>query len=358
MLLGLRLADLVQSTKWGPCKPGKKEGGNTVNEYCPIWNTPASVTIWNLDLAVDSPRAGGQYSITGRATEILKNHNETLKAQLTSWLIEQRRLGVDCPKISATNVEEIEQRRSLSIYQRADNLLRYIQQQLPHIGMDFYCEFSDSIITDPQENEWAPLFMGMLAWSESTKAKELTYLLDYLEGESWLQRISHSGNTRSHRLTVSGYNHLAEIDDVVTDSSQAFVAMWFDVSMEEVWEKGFHPAIRAAGYEALRIDRKEHLNKIDDEIIAEIRRARFLVADFTQGKDGARGGVYYEAGFAHGLNIPVVFTCRKDMLEKVHFDTRQYPHIVWKTPEGLRDDLAKRISAVLGDGPPFLTDGT
>ena len=42
---------------------------------------------------------------------------------------------------------------------------------------------------------------------------------------------------------------------------------------------------------------------------------------------------------------------RKDTLEKVHFDTRQYPHIVWETPEELRDGLTKRISAVLGDGP-------
>ena len=127
--------------------------------------------------------------------------------------------------------------------------------------------------------------------------------------------------------------------------------MWFDESMDEVWEKGLRPAIRSAGNEALRIDRKEHLNKIDDEIIAEIRRSRFLVADFTQGKAGQRGGVYYEAGFAHGLNIPVFFTCRKDTLEDIHFDTRQYPHIVWETLEKLRNGLTKRISAVLGDGP-------
>ena len=150
---------------------------------------------------------------------------------------------------------------------------------------------------------------------------------------------------------MEGYRYLAEIEHVITDSSQAFVAMWFDESMDEVWEEGFRPAIRDTGYEAVRIDRKEHLNKIDDEIIAEIRRARFLVADFTQGETGPRGGVYYEAGFAHGLNIPVIFTCRKDGLEKAHFDTRQYPHIVWETPEELRGALAKRISAVLGDGP-------
>jgi hypothetical protein len=49
--------------------------------------------------------------------------------------------------------------------------------------------------------------------------------------------------------------------------------------------------------------------------------------------------------------MPVIFTCRKDAIDKVHFDTRQYNHIVWETPEELRDRLAKRISATIGDGP-------
>ena len=121
--------------------------------------------------------------------------------------------------------------------------------------------------------------------------------------------------------------------------------------MEPVWREGMEPAIRDTGYEPLRIDLKEHTNKIDDEIIAQIRRSRFVVADFTHGEKGARGSVYYEAGFAHGLNIPVIFTCRKNMLGGIHFDTRQYPHIVWEKPEELREQLAKRISAVIGDGP-------
>lgn len=32
---------------------------------------------------------------------------------------------------------------------------------------------------------------------------------------------------------------------------------------------GFEPAIRSAGYTAFRLDKKEHINKVDDEIIAE-----------------------------------------------------------------------------------------
>ena len=93
--------------------------------------------------------------------------------------------------------------------------------------------------------------------------------------------------------------------------------------------------------------------------IAEIKRSRFLVADFTCGvisHDGkpvgiARGGVYYEAGFAQGLNIPVIWTCREDAISHLHFDTRQYNHIVWKAPDDLRQQLRDSIGAVIGDGP-------
>ena len=39
--------------------------------------------------------------------------------------------------------------------------------------------------------------------------------------------------------------------------------MWFDPKMDKVYEEGIEPGIEAAGYTALRIDRKEHSNKID-----------------------------------------------------------------------------------------------
>ena len=88
-------------------------------------------------------------------------------------------------------------------------------------------------------------------------------------------------------------------------------------------------------------------------MIAELRRARFVVADFTHGADGARGGVYYEAGFAHGMDREVIFTCEKEALKRIHFDTRQYNHIVWEAEklDEFRSRLAARISAVIGDGP-------
>ncbi len=72
--------------------------------------------------------------------------------------------------------------------------------------------------------------------------------------------------------------------------------MWFDTSMNNAWERGIKPGIEDSGYEPIRINEAEFNDRIDDEIIAAIRRSRFLVADFTQDGDRARDGFYYEAG--------------------------------------------------------------
>ena len=203
------------------------------------------------------------------------------------------------------------------------------------------------------ENPYWANYDALLAATESTHADELEQLIHFASGQGLLT------NTAGLSLTYEGHAHLEKLRRHSSDSLQAFVAMWFNTEVAQAYDVGIEPAIRDAGYEAMRIDRKEHNNKIDDEIIAEIRRSRFLIADFTCGivndSNGGiaipRGGVYYEAGFAQGLGIPVIWMCREDHIEHVHFDTRQFNHITWSDPAELRTKLRNRIGAVLGDAP-------
>ena len=128
----------------------------------------------------------------------------------------------------------------------------------------------------------------------------------------------------------------------------AFVAMWFDKQMNDAYEEGIRPGIRDAGFVPIRIDEKKDANRIDDDILDAITQSRFVVADMTHGSDGVRGSVYFEAGFAHGLGLEVIYCCRRDCIDRLPFDTRQYHHIVWETPQQLRTELAERISARVG----------
>jgi len=122
------------------------------------------------------------------------------------------------------------------------------------------------------------------------------------------------------------------------------VAMWFDPSMTEVYETGISPAVETdCGFKAVRIDRMEHNHEVTDEIMAGIRRAEFIVADFT----GDRGAVYYEAGFARGIGGAVIYCCKENEMAKVHFDTRIITHVTWKDSAELRKKLAERIQATI-----------
>lgn len=146
-------------------------------------------------------------------------------------------------------------------------------------------------------------------------------------------------------LTLRSWVIIENLQNSAIDSKQAFVAMWFDSTMKDFYEKGIKPAVEEAGYIAVRIDIKEFNNKICDELIAEIKRSKFLIADFS----GLRSGVFFEAGFAKGLGREVIFTVREEDVEKLkeHFDTRQYNHIVYDSSEDLRKKLYNRIGATI-----------
>ena len=339
----------------------------TPNSKCPIWGVDCTVHPHNSDtgayLVENSFRAGGNYEIVSSAIYLIRGSmNDSERARLTSFLVEQRMLGVEVPRITPAEALRAKESAHLPVHERAERLLRILANQSPSIGASLMIlPLKDSHLRYDKSNE-PDITQLAMAWSESTTDDELGFLADYLAERGWITCSRRRNDEFGVRYLPWAYRCMVEvpgysrIEEITTnpDSSQCFVAMWFDDSMNDVYEKGFRAAIATAGYTPLRIDRKPDLiGKIDDEIIAEIRRSRFVVADFTHGETGARGGVYYEAGFAHGLDLPVIFTCRKDMIDETHFDTRQFYHILWEQEniEDLHKQLTDRILAAIGQGP-------
>jgi len=172
---------------------------------------------------------------------------------------------------------------------------------------------------------------------------DLPLMIGYMSEMNLVKCESLNASEAVLTITPRGWSRIAELSRTGPHSRQAFVAMWFDASTEQSYQDGIHPAIEQAGYDPRRMDQIEHNNKICDEIIVEIRRSRFLIADFT----GQRGGVYFEAGYAMGMGLPVIWLVHKSDVEKLHFDTRQYNHIVYETPAELYQKLCNRIGATI-----------
>ena len=248
------------------------------------------------------------------------------KVKLSGWVREQNMLG-EVPELTSDRIPFIAAAPLPGITERADRLLSFAIRKQKKLGDTF-------TIIDP----------ALIAVTYSGDENELGYLAQYLLDEAFIKHVGMGGITE---ITPAGHLRYEELQARQPASAQGFVAMWFDETMRDAYIGGFEVGIRNAGYDPLRVDWVEHVGKIDDEIISQIRRSRFVVADFT----GQRGGVYFEAGFALGLNLPVFWTCRQNQIDELHFDIRQFNCIDWTEPPELADKLQKRIEAVIGAGP-------
>lgn len=201
--------------------------------------------------------------------------------------------------------------------------------------------------------------------------KELSKMLQMLSAEGVIETVLESASGRlNYKLTLRGIKEIQAIRSPNKQSEQAFIAMWFDPSLNDACANAFAFAIEQCGYKPKRIDQAPFNTKICDEIVASIKSSRFIIADFT----GNRGGVYFEAGYAMGFGIPVIYTCRKDWFatkrkeqltvkakngklvpgiheveESVHFDVNHYHFIVWESVDDLKEKLIARISATIGE---------
>lgn len=175
-------------------------------------------------------------------------------------------------------------------------------------------------------------------------AQEFEFFLHYLHSAGLVTGELFGGPQYNVTLTVAGWARVQELERPTTETRQCFVAMSFDPALAGMFERGIAPAVEEAGYRPLVLSREEHADRVDERIVLELNRSRFVVADFT----GQRQSVYFEAGYALGRGIPVIWTCRADEEEALHFDTRQYNYIFWKTEEELRERLYTRIKTMLG----------
>ena len=219
-----------------------------------------------------------------------------------------------------------------SIFDSFDLILNYIELKSSHAG-EFY---PFKLMKD---------YPIGFAQNENEFMRQLHIMTDELQ---WIEHDGGAGEQISYQMKAKGWERLFDLKNKIIDSKQIFVAMDFKDEMKfltGIWKEGFCSALEETNYKPFRVDKKEHNNKIDDEIIAGIKSSICVVADFTYNN----AGVYYEAGFAKGLDRIVIWTCQKEFFNTkgLHFDTNHYNHILWDNAEDLKNQLINRIRATL-----------
>lgn len=236
------------------------------------------------------------------------------------------------------DIEEVIQLAPRSIQSRADRLLESLVDQSEWFG---------SQVTV------SPTIDFPLAYA--INGEEFVAFLRFLINSSLIEsedvQVWTSGDLEGTRfalqVTAAGFEHIRLRAEDNKNSSEVFVAMRFDDDMNFVYEDAIAPAIMECGFEPRRVDLEEHNGEVVDRMLAMIRTARFVVADFT----AHRNGVYFEAGFAMGLGMPVIWCCKQEQMGDAHFDTNHFNHVVWPNSSIFRERLKLRILATVGQGP-------
>jgi hypothetical protein len=199
-----------------------------------------------------------------------------VRALVCGYVREQNERGNRAVEVNRQIAENIRNLAPRGVQEKADRLLQALARQSRWPGDDIRLV----------ESRDYPL-------AYSFNEEELNFFVLHL-AKSGLLGARSAGQETVCTLSAAGWSRVEQLQKSGGESLKAFAAMSFRDDMKSAFADGIRPAVEACGYRPMRIDNKEYLGGVFDEIVAEIRESRFVIADLTH----QRQGVYDEAGFA------------------------------------------------------------
>jgi len=344
-------------------------------DVCPICGSPCTIKE-NVERDIKGFNCFrcGIFKITEEAETCLANvTNNEIRVNISGWIRENKDMEI---LLTEKKIKSLTQLKNLSVFEKADKILIYLSQKYPIPGVGFRLNINGTNNYFMNINNYFGKDISEQAVSDCKKILPLISIgriLDYFEfhfiWDSFLKKEKQYIQSDYDSFTPKGWAYLESLRQPNPNSRKAFVAMWFTDEMYDIFDNYIETTVIEAGFDKpIYVGKREHNNNINDEIIAEINSSRFIIADFT----GNRGGVYYEAGYARGIRIPVIYTCKENwfnkyvkqsikikkkskseidkevsMFSQIHFDVNHQNFIIWKTGEELKEKLINRIKATI-----------
>lgn len=131
--------------------------------------------------------------------------------------------------------------------------------------------------------------------------------------------------------------------DGAIDSSLCFIIMSFSSNpqLQDFYEMAIKPTVEELGFRCQRVDEQEFNGSIKEEILQNIRKAKFIIADVTE----ARPNCYYELGIAHALGKDVIHLA--NTTDDIHFDINDFNFIIYRRVAELMERLKARIESTI-----------
>ena len=297
---------------------------------CPICTNNATIHEYELEndqQMYDCNYCGKYYFLHSFETDLIPDKLNFYK--VSSWIYEQNNSFDTTPEIDQNKFEDLLNMSGKKIKDKFDSLMTYLQK-FP-------------------EGSVPPQRLSVVCWAKDNNELSELYqkAIDerYINGKVARARGGISQISSFEGMTFNGIEYVEKLEEPNKNSKQVFAAFYFSDEIKEIFDNQVRQAVEECGlsYKRISSSTAPHDTTINDEIIAMIKSSRIVIADFTD----HRNSVYFEAGYALGMKLPLIWTCRSDHADKLSFDTRQYPHILWDTADDLQQQLINRIKTIL-----------
>lgn len=163
----------------------------------------------------------------------------------------------------------------------------------------------------------------------SPNLQELVYIIEKLRSEELLIR---EGMT--FKLTAQGWGEAAAITGgknikhcvVLLPNEEELRTEWLEKLLPKIEQYGYLPRVLVQAGE--------------EDSLKPIADSKLIIADVT----GQSPEVYFAAGYALGLNIPVVWTVKSEDADKLWVHLQEIRPLVWDTAEDLGILLQQKLS--------------
>ena len=147
----------------------------------------------------------------------------------------------------------------------------------------------------------------------------------YMRGDEWGSYEEAKANAMSSASArLFNLRYLMSLD-----TARCFMAMQFgDPQLDQVVKDYIRPSIKESFGITVNTSLDVSAAGLIDDIIREgIRTSKFMLVDLTHANNGA----YWEAGFAEGCGVPVIYLCEQRIFQSqgTHFDTNHLTTVLW-----------------------------
>lgn len=127
--------------------------------------------------------------------------------------------------------------------------------------------------------------------------------------------------------------------EIAAQAPRVFIVMPFSEPYETLYTEVIQKVVKKERFEPIRVDEIRGPGNVLEDIRRQIASAHVVVAEISS----PNPNVFYEVGYAHALNKPVILLARRDGDQALPFDLRPYRVIFYDDTIGGKTEVERAL---------------